>query len=812
MKKNYLRAALLLCLFVFTASTLWAQTTTGSIKGIIVDSLSKKPQDFITIALKKDKEVIKTVLTEATGNFVFTNIPFGKYTITAIAVGFEPKNMAIDLSASDKTLDLKTILIKSQVNNLSEVAVVGTKPLIKQEVDRISYDIQADPESKILTALDMMRKVPLLSLDADDNVLLKGSGSYKILINNKPSGMLARNPKDVLKSMPATSILKIEVITTPPSKYDSEGLIGIINIITNKNADNGYNGNVNLRHQFPVGGPGIGANFTLKQGRFGLTAYGGSGYYSAGNTIYREFRITTGAVPTSLTAEGTRANKGNNWRYGGAELSYEIDSLNLITGEINPYGGYNKQGSFQHFDLYNGSAYSAYDLDRLSKYTWGGWQGNLNYQLGFKDNKEHLLTFSYRYDRSSEPQDNRILSTNRVNYTVPDYKQHNDNKALEQTIQVDYVHPVKKVKIEAGVKAILRNNDSDFQYLNFNSTLNDYLIDPAQSNTYSNNQNIFGAYNSYAINLNNWNFKAGVRAEGTYVSADFKTTNSTLKTHYFNIIPAVSVNRKFKDNSNLNLGFTQRIQRPGIYDLNPFVDKSNPNYEVYGNPDLKAVLSNNFELTYSSFKKASINLGLSYNFANNTQQTVYIFDPATNITHITQENIGKDRSLTTNININYPITPKFNVSMGGNIGYTWIEGMVSGILSKNKGLIGYGNMNTTYKFENTWKTSFSFNYGAPQVMLQGKSNSYYYLAFSGSKDIIKDKLTLSASAVNPLKKFRAYSNHTEGLNFIQDSYSENYFRRFNVSLNWRFGKLQGSIKKNERSINNDDVKGSGKSG
>ncbi|WP_131536724.1 outer membrane beta-barrel family protein [Pedobacter nototheniae] len=791
----------------FSVQLTKAQSLPGIIKGIAIDSATKKPIEFMTIALKKDNIVTKTIVTEANGSFTFEKIAIGKYTVLAIAVGYNPKNTNIEITAEKPVINLQNITVASQTNNLSEVSVSASKPLIKQEVDRISYDIQADPESKVLTALDMMRKVPLLSLDADDNIKLKGSGNYKILINGKPSSMVARSPKDVLRSMPASSIQKIEVITTPPAKYDSEGLSGIINIITNKKIDNGYNGNINLRHQFPVGGPGIGGMITVKQGKFGVTAYGGTGFYNSPETQTISSRVTTGDNPTNLNILGTREFK-NNFRYGGAELSYEIDTLNLITAELNPYSGYNKSTNIQNYNLAATPLNTTYNLFNKTRYGWGGFDATLNYQLGFKSNKDRLLTFSYKYSNSSNPQDNDLTFNNRVNFNDPNYIQHNDSKSREQTIQLDYVHPVKKLNIEGGLKGILRDNDSNFEYKSQNSS-GDYIIDPTRTNIFNNNQDIIGAYNSYTLNLTNWGFKAGVRIETTFVKADFISNASNVNTDYTNVIPSFSVNRKFKDNSNLNLGFTQRIERPWIDNLNPFVDRSTPNFETTGNPDLKAVLSNNFELSYSKFKKGSINLGLSYNYANNTVQSVYVYNDVTKITRMTYENIGKDKKLQTNLNINYPITPKWNLSLSGNMGYIWIEGLINGVLTKNKGITGYGYLNTGYKFEHQWRVNASFSYNSADVMLQGKSGDYSYMSFSGSKEIIKDKLTLTAGINNPFMKFRYYRTNTDGENFSQAYSSQNFARSFNASLNWKFGKLKGSIKKNERSINNDDTKSGG---
>jgi Outer membrane protein beta-barrel family/CarboxypepD_reg-like domain len=800
-----IRSFLFICIAmqcIFTSTYLKAQEKTVQLKGVIIDSLTKKPGEYFTIALKKDSVLLKSVISDEQGKFSFAAVDQGPYILIIGSLGYQSKQIPVKLA--DHT-DLGKIYMKPQGNDLNEVSIVGSKPIIKQEPDRITYDTQADPESKVLTVLDMMRKVPLLSVDADDNVKLKGSGNYRILINGKPSGILTRDPKEYLKSMPAAGVQKIEVITTPPSKYESEGLSGIINIITSRKMDNGYNGNVNVRNQFP-GGPSGNLNLTVKQGNFGVNVYGGTGVWQVDGIKNIDRRNSRGtAVPSSLYSQGFQ-KIDNFWAWGGGEVSYEIDTLNLITAEVNPYGGYNQQNLNQHFDLQDGPVYSGYDMHSGTRYEWRGTDYTLNYQRGFKDKKEHLLTFSYKFFDNSEPQLNNVNFSNRVNFTGLNYKQDNTSKSKEQTMQLDYINPFKKITVEAGVKAILRNGKSNFQYLNYNAAQDNYIPDPSQSNIYSNDQNIYGAYNTYTLKLKDWTFKAGARLEVTYVTGNFESTNSTVKTDYFNLIPSISFNRTLKNSQSLSLGFTQRIQRPGIWDLNPFVDKSRPNFEYFGNPDLEAVLSNNFELTYSSFKKGSLNLSLTYNFANNTQQRVFEYIESENLTRITSLNIGKDRLLGTNVNFNYPITKKWNVNLSGNLNYIWIEGLINGVLAQNSGVTGYINFNTGYKFENTWKANVSFNYGAPNVLLQGKSNDYYFIGFSGSKEIIKDKLTFSTMVANPFQKFRAFRNYTEGVNFTQERIRENFFRRISVGLNWKFGKLEGSIKKNERNINNDDTK------
>jgi outer membrane receptor protein involved in Fe transport len=800
---------LLFKLFVVPA---FAQHKAGTIKGIVVDTISGRPLDFMTVAVKKDNTVSHSAVTAADGHFNFDRVKPGRYQLVVAAIGYTSKQVLLEMTTARPMLDLGSLLMVPLTTSLKEVSVQGSRPVIKQEADRISYDVQADMESKGLTVLDMMRKVPMLSLDADDNIKLKGNGNYKILINGKPSGMVTRNPKDVLRSMPASSVQKIEVITTPPAKYDSEGLAGIINIITNKKIDNGYNGSLNLRYQTPVGGPGGGGFITLKEGKFGITAYGGTGFNTSPKTQRLNSRVTTGENPSSLLTDGTR-KFNNNYRYGGVELSYELDSLNLLNSELNPYGGYNKSTLDQYTEMSGGNTPIRYNMLTKSRYGWNGFDASLNFQHGFMGNKDRLLTFSYKYSYTANPQINDLSFGNRVNYNDPNYIQNNDGRSREQTVQLDYVHPLKKLNIEGGVKGILRNSDSNFEYRSYDDASGSYITDQGRTNKFSNRQAVIGAYNSYAYNLEQWSFKGGARIEGTLVKADFISSSSNVNTNYFNIIPTLSFNRKFKNSSSLSLGFTQRIQRPDIETLNPFVDRSIPSIESTGNPDLKAVLSNNFELTYSRSKKGSVNLGLSYHFANNTIQNVSVYNNTTGITRSTYLNIGKDKALTSNLNINYPLTEAWNLSVNGNIGYTWVEGSIEGVIQKNNGISGYGYLNTGYKFKKAWKANASFNYNAPEILLQGKSSAYTFVSFSGSKEIIKDKLTISAGINNPFSKFRYYTRSIQGTDFNQYYRSQNYNRSFILSLNWRFGQLKDAIKKNQRSIKNDDTKGgSGTSG
>lgn len=794
---------------------LWICTTTYaqiadenySITGFVSDSATQKKLDFITVNLLSDKGIpVKADYTKTDGSFTFSTLQPQKYSVMLVGVGYKNKTIVIDVTDSTKLkTDLGILLLIPQTVGLKEVTVTATKQIVKQEVDRISYDLQADPESKVFSVLDMMRKVPLLSLDADNNILLKGNSDFKILINGKPSSMVERNYKEILRTMPASSIERIEVITTPPAKYDAEGLAGIINIITNKKLDNGYNGSVNVSERFPNGGPGFGGSFSAKIGKLGMSALAGASINKSPQIINSTSRNTFGTENTLLEQNGTAESKSRSG-YLGYEISYEIDSLNLISGQFN-INGSKLNGENGQRSLLNSTEtiLQKYSLGNITGTRGSGMDAAVNYQKGFKADKNRLLTLSYRYFSYTNDQNSAINITERTNYDQPDYKQTNDQQFSEQTYQADYVHPLKKLSIEAGLKAILRNNQSDFQNLFENSETGLYEVQPGLSNKFRNEQNVFGAYNTYQYNLKKWSFKAGARIEQTVINANFISNESKLSTHYFNAIPSLSVSRKLTGNNAINLGYTQRIQRPGIYQLNPFVDKSNPNFEKTGNPDLKPALVNDIQIGYNLSKKLSLNFGLGYTLFKNLIFPVAVYDSATNITRTSYGNTGQAKLPQGNLSINYPITKKWNFSLNTRFAYGMVRGVVNGVLIKNEGLMYNFSASTGYKFEKSWRINANLNANGRGVNLQGSSNRFLSSSFSINKDFHQDKLSFSASVANPFTKYRRNINDSFGPDFTQTNIRRDYFRSLNFSVNYKFGRLKDSINKNKRGIKNDDV-------
>jgi len=796
--------------FLFAAS---AQISTEKIiiKGTVIDSLTARPLPYVTIALQDAKThgSVKSVLSKDDGSFEISAPADKQYLLVLAFTGYSNKTIAVKKDVA--VVDIGKIVLSPSAKQLKEVTVTGVRPVMKREIDGITYDVTADPESVALSALDMMRKVPLLTVDASDNIKLKGSGNYKILINGKESALVAKNPSDVLRAMPATNIEKIEVITTPPAKYDAEGLAGIINIITKKNVDQGYNIGINGRYN-TVWGPGINLNGTLKQGKFGLSAYAGYNVHKNQTTGFGNTQ--TFFADNSVLSQNGMNTFGGHHNYGDAELSYEFDSLNLLTGSIEIYQGTNKQSSDQLSSLLdgNGIVQQQYQLMNSANSSFEGLDAAINYQLGFKKDKNRLLTLSYKYSYSPNKQFNNNVFSDTIDYQQPAYQQYNDAGNREHTIQLDYVHPFKKLTLEAGGKAILRNNYSDFQTNNFNDSTNKYEINPSQSNNYNYHQEIYSLYNSYQYKLDKWVAKGGLRIEHTTVNADFISVGSPVNQDYNNLIPSISIQRSFKSSS-INFGYTDRISRPGIYQLNPFVDRSNPKFISTGNPDLKPELNHSLELNYSNFAKSSVNVGLSYAFSKNSIQNVTSLqiDSAVNntsdtVTLTTYQNLGSNSRLGLNFNTNFTIIKDLTVSLNGQIAHVWLKGAYNGQLYHNDGYTGNAFFNAGYKFGKGYRVGIDAGFFSGDVNLQGKSSAFVFSSYVLSKTFLDKKATISIVANNPYSKYFTFRSHTTTPDFYQSSFNQDPYRTFALRFNFKFGRLNSDIKRNQRGINNDDTK------
>lgn len=803
--KHFLLFFALLLIDALPAS---AQNNNLKINGVVIDSAEHKPLEFVTVALKYPDGIktLKSALTNDKGIFQL-NVPeaSGKpWRLVISYVGYPTKS--INISGDSTAINLGNIALAGATSQLKTVSVVATKALVKQEIDRISYDVQADPQSKALTAMDMMRRVPLLTVDGDDNIQLQGSGDYRIFINGKPSALLTNNPKDVLRTMPANIILRIEVITNPPAKYDSEGLAGIINIITTKKTDDGYSGTLTSRYSYPWG-PNVNATATAKQDKFGISGYASVGNQPVVSTGQGNILQTFGAKPSVLSQQGNGSN-GGKYLSSSMELSYTIDTLHLLTAS----SSFNTGRFIQNYDrssvfyMPGSSPSQSYLLLNAGGNRWEGADASLNYEAGFRHQKGRLLTASYRYAYYSNNQYNNTATQQRFNYDQPDNNQQNEAASKEQTIQVDYTHPLKKLTIEAGAKTILRDNTSNSSGQYYKSATAGFVNDTSRINNFDYRQDVYSLYNSYALKLSKWAFQGGVRAERTTVNADFASNKASLTMDYTNVVPTLSIMKSLKNNGSITFGITNRLQRPGIQQLNPFVDRTNPQVITTGNPQLRPVISHLFELSYTKSGTGSLTTRVSYMYTNNNiEQVTKIVADTLSVTSF--ENVGHNKMARFNISGNYPLTAKWNINFNSVLFYVWTSGTFNGIFYSNKGPRTNTFANTTYKLDKGWLLGMSGGYNRRYITLQGSSNDYYYYSLSLTKSI--HNFTLTGVLNNPLHTNYLFKLYNKTDDFYQSNSRNMIYRTYSFSLSYKFGGLNSSIKKNKHGINNDDTTSGG---
>ncbi|MBK0404234.1 TonB-dependent receptor [Adhaeribacter sp. BT258] len=789
----------------------FSQSNSGVIKGAVSDSVKVAALSFVTVSLRETGQTtfLKSTYTDEKGTFQFTGLAFKPYEVVISYVGFKPVIIKTEnLSAGNALVNLPAIKLQPDARQLKEVEITTQKMLITQDIDKISYDVEADPESKTETVLDMLRKVPMVTVDGDDNIQLKGSSSYRVLINGKTSALFVQNPKDVLKSMPASSIKKIEVLTNPPAKYEAEGVGGIINIITNKDNPGGYNGSVTAGLRTPTGYNG-GAYLTVKTGKFGFSGnVGANTWQSPENSSLFVRRETNGR---NLTQNGIGKNNGN-YHYGSGQLSFELDSLNLFTGSFSFFGGGNDiEASLNVLSDSLSIPVQQYLRSNTQEESWKGNDISLDYQRSFRKNEEQVFTLSYKYSTNGNGDFSDFNFVPLLNYEAQTGKTSNDSKESEHTVQADYVQPFGENTWEVGLKTISRLNQSSYFYALQDPDNGVFVPDPAQSNDFDYRQDVLAGYTSVSLKVKDWGLRAGARLEETRVDATFKTSDTAARQDYFNLIPSVAVSRKLKEMQDLKLSYTQRLERPGLWFLNPYINRLDPKNISFGNPGLEATTSHAFELAHSAFvKNSSLNSSLFYNFTNNAIQEVTTLRGDTSIT--TYANIGKEQNVGISLNGNLNLTKKLNLNLNTSLNYVFLKGALNGKTVSNEGFAGSAFGSTGYKFEKNWKLNASGGFSSRWVQLQGRSGGYFHSNLMVTKTFLKnDKATISLSVNNPFQKTRRWINEVNDPRFYQRQESEFIIRRVGLAFTYKFGELKGGIAQKKRGIENDDVKG-GKSG
>lgn len=821
--KLKLRTLLLAAMLVLSAIPYFAIAAPTKLEAIgkVVSLQNNEDIAYATIYLRSDSsdKVIGAMATDATGKFILEVKNPGSYKLSVNYPGCSPEELPFTVSESKPKADLGTIKLVQGVT-ANQVVVRVEAPLVSTDIDKITYNISADPEASTQTAIEMIRKVPMLTVDGEDNIQLKGQSDYKVLVNGKTSTMMSKNFKEVLRSMPANSIKSIEVITDPPAKYDAEGLAGIINIITVRKTNNGYNGSLGLRGGIQGTKPSYGGNGYISAaiGKFALSA--NYGYY-ASNGLPTQYNTRSEYFNSErLHFLETNSNGDNSFQSHNMSLegSYEIDTFNLITLSFWGYLGEARvDGDMftQYFDKYhNPEPTRQYRNNMFLKNNFGAIAGNIDYQKSFKK-PDQTFTASYKLDMSPGGQDQTSIFGDMIDYNSPDRSSSNSTLGSEHTFQADYVDPLgEKHLIETGLKYILRPNlSSTDQYVRAPGDT-EWILDNSNPSDLDYMQHIAALYASYQFKLNKkFSIKAGARAEYTINNGTFKLKEDVpLFNRFFNVVPYLTFNYKPKDNQNIRLGYTQRLSRPGIWHLNPYVNDFDPANISTGNPNLTSAISHSFSLSYGLYgKKGNLSVSTFFNMANNTVERVATARPD-GVLFTTYENIGR------NIQAGGYLYGSLNfferkLSFNLNAGADYTQYSTGGDYSM--GNRGWNYRGSIYVNGQPWKNGNIYlngSYQSSRVRMQGSSSGYSYTSIGISQSVLKKNLKINLNVNNPFTADYIHATESQGPGFV--TYNETFqkHRSVTVGLTWNFGKMNAQVKKARRGISNDDKIAGGNSG
>ncbi|MFN0201933.1 MAG: outer membrane beta-barrel protein, partial [Bacteroidia bacterium] len=486
------RSALFLCLFIFTYTSIFAQ-----ISGIVTDSINQKPLVYATVALFRANDStnlpIQGAFTDDKGAFSFEKMEKGKYRVEVAMTEYNAyKSEAFEISESQNRKELGTIRLKTAETQLAAVVIEGQRPIIESKEDKLIYNVENDMLAQSGTTIEVMKRVPFVSVDQDDKIRVKGQTSFKVLVNGKATGIISRNPSEALKAFPANAIKKIEVITSPSAKYDAEGASAVLNIITKKQLS-GYNGGANASiNTFKQGWGNL--YFNMKQGNFGASGYAGlSSWGGVPNTSnsYRKSLVESNLYTQYTT--GTSIYHGLG-AYGNIELAYDIDTLKSLSlyGNPNFWSNANENNSdFKQIGTQNEIQRSSTFFNESAGLNTGSDVG-LDYVQKFGNvYSEHELSFSFLYNQDNN--NDSSYSKNSDSYGLArEFKNRNLQKNNETTAAIDYAKPLKhSQKIGFGTKAIFRQNEANYGNYLLDSTSSVYQINPALSNEFTYQQGIY---------------------------------------------------------------------------------------------------------------------------------------------------------------------------------------------------------------------------------------------------------------------------------------------------------------------------------
>ena len=688
---------------------------------------------------------------------------------------------------------------------LEGVVIKAQKQLIKQDIDRIGYDVQADEESKTQTVMDMLRKVPMVSVDGEDNITVKGNSNYKIYKNGHYDPNLSKNAKEVLKSMPASMVKRIEVITDPGAREDAEGVDAILNIVMMDGSKlDGITGVVSASYN-SLNHPNLYTSLTGQMGKLLLSldyGYGGMSSKETENSQVTERTfLQTG---NHLWAQSAGSNPGDI-HYANLNASYDLDSLNLLSAS---FGGYfyklNVQGDGQQ-SLSNASDQRIYSFSNhywMPGYSHHSWNGRLDYEHKTRQKGERItLSYMLALTRQHTDQENTYADLANAPFVYTSSLQTERERFTEHTLQADWLRPLGKGhKLEIGTKYIDRNNNSH-NTQDFRGSL------PTTENQFEHTTRVIAGYADYIYNSNKWSARAGLRYEFSHLKGSYPDGSSSSFSHSLNDwVPQASLKYQLTESQSLKLNYTTSINRPGISYLNPAVVTS-PSVVQQGNPLLVSSHSQSIAMIYMYIgTRLTLQLAPSYRFSNGGIASIQTAKD--DVRYLTFDNIQRYRRFGFEQYVQWKPFDGTTLVVNNNLRYEHYENPNLGYRTFGWSDNYYANLTQQLPWKLQLYISSYGKIGRSPSTVYNMQHSWFGYYFSLQRSFLKDdRLTVRLSANAPFNKQWSMKAEVVNGDFYDHQTSWNRARSFSLSLTWRFGSLKASVKKTEHSIENDDVVG-----
>lgn len=667
---------------------------------------------------------------------------------------------------------------KQQPIKLKTVTIRGQKPLIEQRVDGIVFNVESLPVIAGSDASDVLRKVPMISVDQNGGLAVRGSSNVKVLIDGKPSDIYASSVADALRTIRGENIVRVEVITSPSSRYDAEGADAVINIITRKTRDDATNGNVSA-----VAGnrsESIMGDVHSKKGSFLVNA----------DAFYQKYWNRNGSVlersANQLTlVQRNETKQSGDYFFGGASLVYSLDSINTFDM------GYRAR---RMPNSTSGIADNYREIEGISEFLFQrkmespvNNNGN-TYNIGFngmsvnKKNEYSILgmymSFKGVSDYSLEQAGENLYRESFFSTTTYD----------DFAIQADYTRQLTgDWKLEAGAKFLTKNAKSEslFDVYDFDNGL--YQRDARRSNDFTYQNRIYAAYANMVMKIGKWGLSGGLRYEKTELDAVFKNQRVNIPS-FDNLVPQILLNRMVNDKTSIKLSYAMKLQRPYISYLNPTVNSSDSLTLQYGNPELDPELTNRYQLSYSvNGAKLFRDFVLFFNDNKNTIENIR--RPLGNgIFESTWRNVGKNQRLGLSATFNSKPLPTFSLGTGLTMQYVWLESGMLGI--SNKGLMRQLTLNGSYKLPRGFSIDFYGFFDANKLQLQGYRSGWKFYNMTISKKSKDERLNL-ALRVETFLKPHTYIDEVINLADYQQLQSYRYQNQnIRLTLSYKIGKKE----------------------